>query len=51
MSKISDQIMNGMKTAMKAKDSVTLITLRALKTAMTNAAIANGGLGTELDEA
>ena len=51
MSKISDQIMDGMKTAMKAKDSVTLNTLRALKTAMTNAAIAKGGLGTELDEA
>ena len=51
MSKISDQIMDGMKTAMKAKDSVTLNTLRALKPAMTNAAIAKGGLGTELGEA
>ncbi len=43
--------MEGMKTAMKAKDTVTLNTLRSLKTAMTNAAIAKGGLGTQLDEA
>ena len=33
MNKISDQIMEGMKTAMKAKDTVTLNTLRALKKA------------------
>lgn len=51
MSKISTQIMESMKTAMKAKDSISLNALRALKTAMTNAAIAKGGLGTELDEA
>lgn len=51
MSKISDQIMEGMKTAMKARDSVTLNSLRALKTALTNAAIAKGGLGAELEEA
>ena len=44
MNKISDQIMEGMKTAMKAKDTVTLNTLRALKTALTNTAIAKGGL-------
>ncbi len=43
--------MEGMKAAMKAKDAVTLNTLRSLKTAMTNAAIAKGGLGTQLDEA
>ncbi len=43
--------MEGMKTAMKAKDTVTLNTLRSLKTAMTNAAIAKGGLGTQLDDA
>ncbi len=43
--------MEGMKTAMKAKDTVTLNTLRSLKTAMTNAAIAKGGLSTQLDEA
>ena len=40
MNTISDQIMEGMKTTMKAKDSVTLNTLRALKTALTNTAIA-----------
>ena len=51
MNTISDQIMEGMKTAMKAKDSVTLNTLRALKTALTNTAIAKGGLGTRLEEA
>ena len=51
MSKISDQIMEGMKTAMRAKDSITLNTLRALKTALTNTAIAKGGLGTQLEEA
>ena len=36
---------------MRAKDSVTLNTLRALKTALTNTAIAKGGLGTQLEEA
>lgn len=51
MSKISDQIMEGMKNAMRAKDSVTLNTLRALKTALTNAGIAKRGLGTPLEEA
>lgn len=51
MSKISEQIMEGMKTAMKAKDTITLNALRALKTAMTNAAISKGSLGTLLDEA
>ena len=51
MSKISDQIMEGMKTSMRAKDTVTLNTLRSLKTALTNAAIAKGGLGPQLEEA
>lgn len=40
--------MNQIKAAMKAKDKVALNALRALKTAMTNAAIEKGGLGTEL---
>ena len=48
MNTISDQIMEGMKTAMKAKDSVTLNTLRALKTALTNTAFDLGGLVTSL---
>lgn len=51
MSKISDQIMEGMKTSMRAKDTVTLNTLRSLKTALTNASIAKGGLGSQLEEA
>lgn len=42
--------MTDLKTAMKAKDTVSLNTLRALKTAMTNFAIEKGGLGTELTE-
>lgn len=51
MSSFSDQIQQDLKDAMKAKDSLRLGVIRALKTAMTNAAIEKGGLGTELDEA
>ena len=51
MSKITERIPEDMKTAMKAKDSAKLTVLRALKTALTNAAIEKGGLGTELDDA
>ncbi len=40
-----------MKEAMRAKDSLSLNTYRALKTAMTNAAIQKGSLSTTLDEA
>jgi hypothetical protein len=36
---------------MKAKDALALNALRALKTALTNAAIEKGGLGTPLDDA
>ena len=50
MSTISDNIMGELKEAMKSKDTVALNTLRALKTAFTNAGIEKGGLGTELDE-
>lgn len=50
MSNFSDQLMTDLKTAMKARDTVALNTLRALKTAMTNASIEKGGLGTELTE-
>ena len=45
------QIMDDMKTAMKAKDKVALGALRALKTAMTNASIEKGSLDTELTDA
>lgn len=50
MSNTATQISDDIKTAMRAKDSVALNSLRALKSALTNAAIEKGGLGTELDE-
>ncbi|WP_411826001.1 GatB/YqeY domain-containing protein [Luteolibacter sp. AS25] len=50
MSNTASQISEDIKTAMRAKDSLALNSLRALKSAMTNAAIEKGGLGTELDE-
>lgn len=48
MSTTPQQIMEDIKTAMKAKDSTALLTLRALKSALTNAAIEKGNLHTEL---
>lgn len=50
MSETAKRIPEDIKTAMKARDTVALNALRALKSAMTNAAIEKGGLGTELDE-
>ena len=50
MSKTTDLIFEDIKTAMRAKNSIALNSLRALKSALTNAAIEKGGLGTELDE-
>ena len=50
MSDIPSQIQEDIKTAMKAKDSLALNALRALKSALTNAAIEKGGLGTALEE-
>lgn len=50
MSEISETISAMMKEAMKAKDSVTLNTVRALKSAMTNASIEKGNLHAVLDE-
>lgn len=50
MSDTSTQISDDLKTAMRAKDSTALNSLRALKSALTNAAIEKGGLGTVLDE-
>jgi uncharacterized protein YqeY len=50
MSDTSLRISDDIKTAMRAKDSTALNALRALKSAMTNAAIEKGGLGTVLDE-
>jgi uncharacterized protein YqeY len=51
MSDTASQVSEDIKTAMRAKDSVALNALRALKSAMTNAAIEKGGLGTVLEEA
>lgn len=47
---ISTQITENLKAAMKAKDTQTLNTLRALKSAIKNAAIAKGGADAELDD-
>lgn len=51
MSTLANQLQQDLKDAMRSKDSLRLGVIRALKTAMTNAAIEKGGLGTELDEA
>ncbi len=48
MSTINEQITEGMKTAMRAKDTVALGALRSLKTAMQNAQIAKGNVHDEL---
>lgn len=50
MSDTTLRISEDIKTAMRAKDSTALNALRALKSAMTNAAIEKGGLGTVLDD-
>lgn len=50
MSTTATRIPEDIKTAMRAKDSTALNALRALKSALTNASIEKGGLGTELDE-
>jgi uncharacterized protein YqeY len=50
MSDFTQRIQDDLKTAMKAKDTVALATLRSLKAAMTNASIEKAGLGTPLDD-
>jgi uncharacterized protein YqeY len=50
MSETATRIPEDLKAAMKAKDTTALNALRALKTALTNAAIEKGGLGTALEE-
>jgi hypothetical protein len=50
MSDTATRLPEDIKTAMRAKDAVALNALRALKTALTNAAIEKGGLGTALEE-
>ena len=51
MSDTAARIPEDIKTAMKAKGTTALNALRALKSALTNAAIEKGGLGTALEEA
>lgn len=51
MSDIATRIPEDIKNAMRAKDTTALNALRALKSAMTNAAIEKGGLGSVLEEA
>ena len=50
MSNPATQLPEDIKNAMRAKDTTALNALRALKSALTNAAIEKGGLGTELEE-
>lgn len=50
MSTTASQIPEDIKNAMRAKDTAALNALRALKSALTNAAIEKGGLGTALEE-
>lgn len=51
MSTLATQLQEDLKSAMKAKDASRLVVIRALKSALTNATIEKGGLGSELDEA
>jgi uncharacterized protein YqeY len=51
MSITATSLQEDIKNAMRAKDTTALNALRALKSALTNAAIEKGGLGTLLDEA
>ena len=50
MSSLTNRIQEDLKAAMKAKDSDRLAVIRALKTAMTNAAIEKGGPQAEIDD-
>ena len=50
MNDTANRIPEDIKNAMRAKDTTALNALRALKSALTNAAIEKGGLGTLLEE-
>ncbi|MCH2062340.1 MAG: GatB/YqeY domain-containing protein [Roseibacillus sp.] len=50
MADIATQLTEHLKNAMRAKDPVALNTLRAVKSAIKNAAIEKGGADAELDE-
>jgi uncharacterized protein YqeY len=47
---IADQLGEDLKTAMRAKDTLALNALRALKSAIKNSAIEKGGADAELDD-
>jgi uncharacterized protein YqeY len=51
MSIFLESLSEDIKNAMRAKDALALNTLRALKTALTNASIEKGGLNTPLENA
>ena len=51
MSDTANRIPEDIKTAMRAKDTIALNALRALKSALMNAAIEKGNLSVVLDEA
>ena len=50
MTSLSDRLLEDLKTAMKAKDTLSLSVLRGLKSAIKYAAIEEGGAGAELDD-
>ena len=50
MSQLSQQITEDMKTAMREKNTVTLNTVRMLKSSIKNAAIEKGGANAELTD-
>jgi len=50
MNALEQRITEDMKTAMRAKDQVSLIVIRSLKAGLQNAAIERGGAGAELDD-
>lgn len=50
MPNLSDRVADDIKNAMRAKDTIALTTLRALKSAIKNAAIEKGGADAVLDD-
>lgn len=50
MATLSNQVTEDIKNAMRAKDTIALGTLRALKSAIKNSAIEKGGADAELDD-
>ncbi|MDE0593884.1 MAG: GatB/YqeY domain-containing protein [Roseibacillus sp.] len=50
MAALANQLNEDLKDAMRAKDTLALSTLRAVKSALKNAAIGQGGADTVLDE-